>query len=98
MSEYSECSEKFESHARAETPSTKYYSILPDLATGWRPKNIKIAAPIFITFQENLIDSVYAHYTGYMNKLVYIGPRHENSYKFHSLTLHNYRIRYGIKY
>lgn len=28
----------------------KYHSILPDLATGWRPKNAKIAAPIFVTY------------------------------------------------
>lgn len=34
---------------------------------------MKIAAPIIITYEENLTASVYHHYIGFMSKLLYIG-------------------------
>ena len=66
-------SQDCESRSEADTTIKKYHSILPDLATGWRPKNARIAAPIFITYEDELND--YALQTGLnsLNKLVYIG-------------------------
>ena len=50
-SEYSDHSLKGQSDYPDEGGSAKkYYSILPDLATGWRPKNLNIPAPILITY------------------------------------------------
>lgn len=88
-----------ESTSKLEPDATlqKYYSILPDLATGWRPKNAKIAAPIFITYEDELNEYAFNSGLKCLSKLVYIGPRYDNSYKFHSLTQHSYIIRYGIK-
>lgn len=66
-------SEQRDNDSQSEDKKKKYYSILPDLATGWRPKNLKIAAPILITYQESLNLSVYQHFIGQMNRLIYIG-------------------------
>lgn len=70
---------------------------MPDLATGWRPKNAKIAAPIFVTYEDTLGEHAMRVGLASLTKLIYIGPRHDNSYKFHSLTQHTYNIKYGIK-
>lgn len=83
--------------AQEEAEAKNYHSILPDLATGWRPKNAKIAAPIFIAYEDSLNEYVLQNALGCLPKLIYIGPRHDNSYKFHSLTQHCYNIKYGIK-
>lgn len=72
QSEYS-YTNNIESKSEAEIAEKKYYSILPDLATGWRPKNIKIAAPIIISDEDFLNELVFLNSLATMNKLVYIG-------------------------
>lgn len=57
----------------SQTDTKKYYSILPDLVTGWRPKNFKIAAPIFITYENILNDAIIKHFRNTPHKVVYLG-------------------------
>lgn len=69
-------SQDCETKSEAETTIKKYHSILPDLATGWRPKNAKIAAPIFITYEDELNELALKTGLNSLNKLVYIGIAH----------------------
>lgn len=38
-----------------KSPNQKVYSLMPDLVTGWKPKNIKIPSPIIIKYKDKLI-------------------------------------------
>jgi len=52
----------------------KVYSLLPDLITGWKPKNISIPAPILITYECELTEMLMSHYTvSKPDDLIYLG-------------------------
>jgi hypothetical protein len=50
------------SDGERKTDDKKKYSIIPDLLTGWKPKNIKIPAPIIITYKSQLITQILNYY------------------------------------
>jgi hypothetical protein len=43
------------SDGEKKTEDKKKHSIIPDLLTGWKPKNMKIPAPIIVTYKSQLI-------------------------------------------
>lgn len=73
----SECS------SRCDEPMKKVYSIIPDLVTGWKPKNLKIPAPIIITYKSQLITQLLEYYIKEPERIMFLGPRHTNSFSFH---------------
>lgn len=53
--------------------TNKIYSLIPDLITGWKPKNIKIPAPILIKYKSQLITQLVRYYRDDTRKIVYMG-------------------------
>lgn len=76
------CSLQASQREEEEKPK-KTYSIIPDLATGWKPKHLKIPLPILITYQSLLTTQLLEYYETNPSPLVYLGHRHTNSYAFH---------------
>lgn len=42
--------------------TNKIYSLIPDLITGWKPKNMKIPAPILIKYKSQLVTQLVRYY------------------------------------
>ena len=51
----------------------KMYSLIPDLITGWKPKNIKIPSPIILKYKSPLTAQLLDYYEDEIHKIVYIG-------------------------
>jgi hypothetical protein len=51
-----------EAERSPEYKPVKMHSLMPDLATGWKPKNIKIPSPILIKYKAPLTQMVLDHY------------------------------------
>jgi hypothetical protein len=49
------------------------YSLMPDLVTGWKPKNIKIPSPIIIKYRSLLATQLIDYYQDEPEFIVYIG-------------------------
>jgi hypothetical protein len=61
----------------SDYPKTnKIYSLIPDLITGWKPKNIKIPAPILIKYKSQLIAQLLRYYRDEPHKIVYMGTNY----------------------
>jgi hypothetical protein len=62
-SEKSDCEAHSEILSSGDPPkSGKVYSLIPDLITGWKPKNIKIPSPILIKYRSQLIAQLLHYY------------------------------------
>lgn len=53
--------------------SKKMYSLIPDLITGWKPKNIKIPSPVLIKYKSPLASQLIDYYQDDLKRLIYIG-------------------------
>ena len=56
-----------------ENKAQKMYSLIPDLLTGWKPKNIKIPSPILIKYKSPLVAQLLDYYEDNQKRIVYIG-------------------------
>ena len=60
-----------------DSKSQKIYSLIPDLLTGWKPKNMKIPSPIIIKYKSPLVSQLLDYYEDNLSKIVYIGKINE---------------------
>lgn len=59
--------------ATSNDKSAKIYSLIPDLITGWKPKNIKIPSPVLIKYRSPLASQILNYYQDDKDKIIYIG-------------------------
>lgn len=88
---------------KSSDKNNKIYSLIPDLITGWKPKNIKIPSPVIIKYRSPLVSQMLNYYQDERGKIIYIGnpfinsgPRYNNSLMYHEHISHEYILKYGI--
>lgn len=59
--------------ALSNDKNNKFYSLIPDLVTGWKPKNIKIPSPVIIKYRSPLVSQMLNYYQDDRDKIIYIG-------------------------
>lgn len=97
MKHFDRAEEPSETLSAGDAPkSAKFYSLIPDLATGWKPKNLKIPAPILIKYRSPLVSQLLRYYREQPARIVYLGPRYANSLTFHEKVQHEYSLKCGV--